>query len=235
MAALMALSLVACGSENETNPATSNETFISEEIVENTSAGESEHEDKADVDHSDNAAGVSTSTPASEPQQETKVIETPKPQSKPMPKDTSAKRSDGLTENQYSKITDYLDSFYSSIGDFGVSVKPDLFASDSIEKLETTIWNSMIAVRERSLIDLHISYYNFSLRIAGIRTISPSKVEVEVWENCDQQYAGLSITLPWNLGMTPYGESAATNLSATPFMYSNMMQAVTPMLKSVLF
>ena len=132
-------------------------------------------------------------TPASEPQQETKVIETSKPQSKPMPKDTSAKRSDGLTENQYSKITDYLDSFYSSIGDFSVSVKPDLFASDSIEKLETTIWNSMIAVRERSLIDLHINYYNFSLRIADIRTISPSKVEVEVWESCDQQYAGLSV------------------------------------------
>ncbi|MFR6394576.1 MAG: hypothetical protein ACLUNQ_05315 [Oscillospiraceae bacterium] len=34
MAALMALSLLACGSENETNPATSNETFIPEEIVE---------------------------------------------------------------------------------------------------------------------------------------------------------------------------------------------------------
>lgn len=46
MAALMALSLLACGSENETNPATSNETFIPEEIVENTSAGEPAHEDK---------------------------------------------------------------------------------------------------------------------------------------------------------------------------------------------
>lgn len=68
MAALMALSLVACGSENETNPATSNETFISEEIIENTSADESEHEDKVDVDRSDSAAGVSTSTPASEAQ-----------------------------------------------------------------------------------------------------------------------------------------------------------------------
>ena len=45
MAALMALSLLACGSENETNPATSNETFIPEEIVENTSAGEPAHED----------------------------------------------------------------------------------------------------------------------------------------------------------------------------------------------
>ena len=51
----------------------------------------------------------------------------------------------------------------------------------------------MIAVRERSLIDLHINYYNFSLRIAGIRTISLSKVDVEVWESCDQQYAGLSV------------------------------------------
>ena len=193
MAALMALSLLACGSENETNPATSNKTFISEEIVENTSAGESEHEDKENVDRSDSAAGAPTSTPASEPQQETKVIATPKPPSKPMPKDTSTKRSDGLTENQYSKITDYLDSFYSSIGDFSVSVKPDLFASDSIEKLEMTIWNSMIAVRERSLIDLHINHYNFSLRIADIRTISPSKVEIEVWESCDQQYAGLSV------------------------------------------
>ena len=75
MAALMALSLLACGSENETNPATSNKTFIPEEIVENTSAGESEHEDKVDIDRSDNAAGVATSTPASEPQQETKVID----------------------------------------------------------------------------------------------------------------------------------------------------------------
>ncbi len=189
MVVLMVFSMGACGKKGKVEterPGESDKVIASEEVVEIMPNEEPKQEDAADSDDA-----ISNSETA-EPPAETEVRETPA-SSKPTPKDTSAKRSDGLTEDQYSKIVDYLDSFYSSIGGFSITAKPDLFASADIEKLETTIWGSMIAVRERSPIDLHISYYNLSLRIANIHHISETKVEVEVWESCDQQYAGLSV------------------------------------------
>lgn len=97
-----------------------------------------------------------------------------------------------LTDGQRETLLTYMDGYYTAIGSFSAEDVPEVFADDAVQRYETAIWRSIIAVRRSAVEDLSLSAYSYVLQVQEV-TDYDGLVEVRLTEDNTQQFRGLSV------------------------------------------
>lgn len=98
----------------------------------------------------------------------------------------------GLDWAQQQGILRYMNSYYSATGSFSVYTG-GVFASTALRQREETLWNSVIAIRQKALEDLSLKSYRFTLRTVSVEKVSDSKIRVKLLEDCRLQFRDISV------------------------------------------